>query len=216
MLSLAAQGLTDKAISNRLGVSTASVDTYWGRIRLKVGSFSRTELVANWLNDLARETASQLEADNRRLFAEVSEHARKEEILQARLDLFDALIETHPHAILIVNELGIVDRANARIYDMFGYVPPEMIGLSVEDLVPDTMRERHSANRATYVGSPENREMAGHIGAIAVRKDGSEFPVAAMLSSNRTPSGLIVTCVVHDLASRLAAASADREDRAPA
>ena len=45
MLLLAAQGLTDQGIAHRLEISLATVGTYWGRIRIKIGPLSRTGLV---------------------------------------------------------------------------------------------------------------------------------------------------------------------------
>jgi DNA-binding NarL/FixJ family response regulator len=50
VLSFAAEGMTDKQIAAELGISLATVDTYWRRIRTKFDSTSRTEAVAKALN----------------------------------------------------------------------------------------------------------------------------------------------------------------------
>jgi len=49
LLVHATRGLTDQAIANELGISLATIATYWGRIRIKLGPLNRTELVARYL-----------------------------------------------------------------------------------------------------------------------------------------------------------------------
>lgn len=53
MLLLAAEGLTDKEIARHLGLSQRTIGTYWERMRLKLGPFSRTQLVARFLRSEA-------------------------------------------------------------------------------------------------------------------------------------------------------------------
>ena len=49
IVQLAAQGLSDKQIAARLGVTTNTIITYWKRIRRDLGMSSRTEIVAEWI-----------------------------------------------------------------------------------------------------------------------------------------------------------------------
>ena len=37
LIEYATQGLTDTAIALKLGISEATVGTYWGRVRIKIG-----------------------------------------------------------------------------------------------------------------------------------------------------------------------------------
>ncbi|HWA82853.1 MAG TPA: PAS domain-containing protein [Fimbriimonadaceae bacterium] len=59
ILSYATDGLTDQAIANALGISRATVTTYWGRIRTKIGPCGRTELVARYVREENLEAAEQ-------------------------------------------------------------------------------------------------------------------------------------------------------------
>lgn len=52
VVTLAAQGLTDKEISAKLGISRETVSTYWRRIFLRFDSASRTEVVAKVASSL--------------------------------------------------------------------------------------------------------------------------------------------------------------------
>lgn len=213
LLTLAEQGFTDNGISNRLGISLATVGTYWGRIRIKFGPLSRTELVANYLKEEASRTVDALKEDNERLLTEVSEHSRHEEALQATLELFQNLIESAPDAILLVTEQGEVQLANAQSHDLFGYEPGELIGKLVDQLMPERFREEHAGHRHDYVENPSKRLMGEHLATIALRKDGSEFLMATALSATQTPKGWRITCIVRNLSEtmeqRLAVAVAD-------
>ncbi|HVT12421.1 MAG TPA: LuxR C-terminal-related transcriptional regulator [Fimbriimonadaceae bacterium] len=51
ILTYATKGLTDQAMANALGISRATVTTYWGRIRTKLGALGRTELVARYVRE---------------------------------------------------------------------------------------------------------------------------------------------------------------------
>ncbi len=205
LLSLAAQGFTDNAIAHRLGISLATVGTYWGRIRIKFGPLNRTELVAIYLREEAAEAVEELKSDNERLILEVAEHARTSEMLRASLELFRGLVETAPDAILLVNEEGAIELANERAAELFGYAHDDLIGMSVDRLVPEEKRFDHMKNRGTYNANPIRRPMGEHLATDAVRKDGSVFRMATALSATRTPSGVLVTCIVRDLTNQLIA-----------
>jgi len=199
LLNLAAQGLTDNAIALKLGISLATVGTYWGRVRIKMGPLNRTELVANYLQSQGSRAIAQLRRENESLLAQLDEHARTATMLRASLEMFQGLLETAPDAIVLVNERGTIDLANEQAEEMFGYVKGELLGKSVEELVPERFRVQHVANRENYNAKPVKRRMGEHMATMARRKDGSEFPMATALSATNTPGGLLVTCIIRDL-----------------
>lgn len=203
LLSLAAQGFTDQAISHKLAISLGTIGTYWGRIRIKFGPLNRTELVANWLKLQATATLDELMLDNRRLLSEVRTHAMREQMLQATLDGLRQLIDPPPDAILIVNGEGKICLANALAEKMFGYEPGALEGSLIEDLVPPEVRDKHTTNRNEYTQNPVRRQMNDHLATEGLRKDGSRFPVAAMLSASDGPSGVLVTCLLRNLGQHL-------------
>lgn len=55
VLSLAVEGHIDESIAQQLDISVATVRGYWLRIRSKLGSGSRSELVAAWVQQNGRE-----------------------------------------------------------------------------------------------------------------------------------------------------------------
>lgn len=202
LLILAAQGYTDQGIAHKLGISLATVGTYWGRIRIKMGPLNRTELVAHFLKEEAAHEVDALRSENQRLLTELDEHARTESMLKASLEMFRGLVETAPDAILLVNREGKIELANEQAEEMFGYAKNELLGLSIEDLVPHRYRMLHVENRESYNENPSKRRMGEHLATFALRKDSTEFPMATALSATVTPNGLLVTCIVRDLTDR--------------
>lgn len=199
LLDYAVRGYTDQAIANELGISLATVGTYWGRVRIKFGPYNRTELVALYLKEEASEVLEKVREENRALVHEISEHAKAVTMLKTSLDLFRGLVETAPDGILLVNERGVIEVANEQAGDMFGYPKSALLGLTVEKLIPDRYHDQHLLNRNEYNAHPRKRKMGEHVSTVGVRKNGEEFPVAAALSATETPGGLLITCIVRDL-----------------
>jgi len=204
ILQLAAQGSTDQAIANQLGISLATVGTYWGRVRIKLGPSNRAELVAKFLENKAEGMLEKLRFENQVLLERIAEHARVEDMLRTSLEIFRGLLETAPDAILVLDGDGRVQFANAQASKLFGYSTGELLRLNVEDLVPECYRSVHEGHSQEYGENPFRRQMGEHLAATARRRDGSEFPMAAALSATKTADGLIVTCIIRDVSKALA------------
>ena len=115
---------------------------------------------------------------------------------------FEALLESAPDAIVIVDERGLIQIINSEAELMFGYPRAELIGQPVELLVPFRQKEVHMENRARYTAKPKTRPMGVGLDLSARRKDGSEFPVEISLSPMPTDGGLLITSVIRDVTSR--------------
>ena len=118
LLVYAAHGLTDQAIANRVGISLATVGTYWGRIRTKMGPLNRTELVALFLQDQSAETVDRLRTENQRLMGIVDEERKHAMTLQSSLEMFRGLIESAPDAILLISDDGVIQFANEKAAEL--------------------------------------------------------------------------------------------------
>lgn len=53
IIELCVEGLTNEAIASKLGLSLGTVNTYWLRIKLKVGGLGRTDTVVKIIKDRA-------------------------------------------------------------------------------------------------------------------------------------------------------------------
>jgi PAS domain S-box-containing protein len=93
-----------------------------------------------------------------------------------------ALFECVPDAIVVVDESGHIVLANGAATELFAYTDAELIGQSVECLIPDRLRTAHTLHRQEYLQKPESRPMGLGRHLRAQRKDGSEFAVEISLS----------------------------------
>jgi PAS domain S-box-containing protein len=199
LLTLAAEGLTDQGIAHRLGISIATVGTYWGRVRVKLGPYNRTELVSLNLKFQAQRVIDQLQNENRRLVGELQERVHSAELLETSLELFQGLVETAPDAIIVVDQDGMIQLANEQAAVLFGYEHGALRGMFVDYLLPERYREKHVDNRNEYAGRPVRRTMGEHLATYALRKDGTEFRMATALSSSRSRRGILVTCIIREM-----------------
>jgi PAS domain S-box-containing protein len=107
-----------------------------------------------------------------------------------------------PDAILQVNRHGTIVLANTLAVEMFRCRPEELLGKSVDELVPGRFRGRHAEYREHYQAKPAVRPMGSGLDLWARRADGSEFPVDITLSPLDTDDGPQVLCVVRDMTER--------------
>ena len=120
----------------------------------------------------------------------------------AARDLSRGLLESAPDAVVIVDETGTVVLANRRVVPMFGYEPDELLGRSVEILVPERYRVGHQALREGFLRDPGVRPMGSGRDLHAVRKDGAEVPVEIWLSTLETDDGVLISAAVRDTSER--------------
>ena len=125
--------------------------------------------------------------------------ARAETLAEMR---FRQLLEAAPDAILEVNAAGEIVLLNQTAEKMFGYSREELLGLSVETLVPSAMRGTHEQHRRSYTSRPLMRPMGIGLGLKAQKKDGTLFPVEISLSPNPVGEELRVIAMVRDVSAR--------------
>jgi light-regulated signal transduction histidine kinase (bacteriophytochrome) len=81
-------------------------------------------------------------------------------------------------------------------------VRSDLIGASVEKLVPERYLGAHSAHRSCYFTDPRTRPMGAGLDLYGLRSDGSEFPAEISLSSIETEDGLLATAAIRDITDR--------------
>jgi PAS domain S-box-containing protein len=117
---------------------------------------------------------------------------------------FRAVLASAPDAILAVDRSGRIELANAQAERLFGWSVDELVGKQVDDLVPDAVRGRHAALRASYQADPRSRPMGAGLRLSARRRDGSTFPAEISLSSvDEGVDSLLVLAAVRDITDRV-------------
>ncbi len=111
---------------------------------------------------------------------------------------FDDFLECSPDPVMIVDDRHRVLIVNRRFETIFGYDRSEVIGSSVEKLIPQRFIH-HRDNAGGYCLNPEIRPMHHSGENFALRKDGSEFPVEIHLGPITTAEGTVVVATIRDI-----------------
>jgi PAS domain S-box-containing protein len=115
---------------------------------------------------------------------------------------FRNLLESAPDAMIIIDQHGKMSIVNDQTERMFGYPRNELLGQSIEILLPERFRRKHVAHRKEYAQRPHVRLMGSGMKLSGLRSDGSEFPVEISLSPVRSAAGTFVSSVIRDVTER--------------
>ncbi len=97
---------------------------------------------------------------------------------------------------------GRIVLVNREIERLFGYPREELLGQSIEKLVPSRFQGAHPAYREGFLSAPRVRAMGAGRDLFGLRKDGSEVPLEIGLTPVATPEGLYVISSVVDITAR--------------
>jgi two-component system, sensor histidine kinase len=115
------------------------------------------------------------------------------------------LLQFSPDALIVVDREGVILFANATSRALFGYSREQLIGRSIDMLVPDRFRYRHGAHVAGYLRDPTAREMGARIiDLFARRADGTEFPAGIRLAPIHDGETTFIAAAIRDMTERRA------------
>lgn len=126
---------------------------------------------------------------------DITERKRTEE--QFRL-----MVEAAPNAMIMVGRDGGITLVNSQAEQMFGYQREELIGQTIEVLVPATVRSHHPGMRDAFFSDPKARAMGVGRDLHGVRKDGEEVPVEIGLNPIETSEGMFTLASIIDITER--------------
>ncbi len=113
-----------------------------------------------------------------------------------------AAVESSPSGLLMVDPEGMIVLVNREIERLFGYAREELLGRSVDMLLPEEMRGGHGAFRASFVKDPKIRSMGAGRDLFGLRKDGRKVPLEIGLTPVATERGMFVLSAVVDISER--------------
>jgi PAS domain S-box-containing protein len=112
------------------------------------------------------------------------------------------VLEAAPDAVLLVNADGCIALANRQVETIFGYDRAELLGQSVEVLVPEDLRRGHTAHRLRYRAEPRRRAMGAGLELSGRRSDGSLVPVEIALSPLHSAGAVLTIAIIRDVSDR--------------
>ena len=125
--------------------------------------------------------------------------------------LADAILRTAVDPIIVIDQCGVIEEANAATTTLFGHDRSAMIGQNVSMLMPEPYHDEHDGYLERYLRTGEKRIIGIGRDVVAMRADGSTFPIALAVSEFTIDDGSgerRFTGVIHDLSERVAAEQA--------
>lgn len=104
---------------------------------------------------------------------------------------FESLLEAVPNALVGMGQDGTIRFVNNQTEQLFGYDRDDLIGRSIETLVPDNLLRIRLEHQENYFADPRTRSMGLDLELSAVHRDGVEFPVDVSLSNVETGDVLL-------------------------
>ncbi len=117
--------------------------------------------------------------------------------------VMQTLAEELPDAVVVVDAQGRLAWINRQAQQFFGYGRAELLGKTVELLLPDGAQKAHLAHRASFMDNPHARPMGIGMDLKARRRNGGTFPVEISLTPLSTDRGEMVIATVRDISERL-------------
>lgn len=177
---------------------------HWqGELRHTTRDGRQVSVLSHWVLQASSADTYILEtnvdiSEQKRLIAR-EEQSRAEARAEHR---YRELLEAAPDGIFEIGSSGRIVLANRIGESMFGYERDELLGQSVDVLVPEASRREHLHQRHDYEIRPTTRAMGHGRDLEGRRKDGSLFPVEVSLSPVHTGDTAHVITVVRDITDR--------------
>jgi PAS domain S-box-containing protein len=124
-----------------------------------------------------------------------------------RAELAGALIDSSPDGLLLVDVDGIIHVANPGAGKLFGTTQDELVGSSIDELVPLEFRHSHPQRRADFARAPSSRPMGSGLQLFAQHSSGEMFPVEISLSPCILEGELFTIATIRDVSDRQESAS---------
>jgi diguanylate cyclase (GGDEF)-like protein/PAS domain S-box-containing protein len=166
-----------------------------------VSSWLKSHSTQSTLKKIARKKNSELKR-------KIEELQQVEHELRAIEAKQKAIFDAQPDAMIISDEKGIIVMANNQVKTLLGYIPDELVGQSIEILIPNQFKSYHPKLRESYCAAPYPRQMGESPGVLALRKDGTEIDVEISLSPISTEQGILFASSLRDVSARKAVQAA--------
>ena len=164
-------------IANRPGGYDNEIESFLGPFLLTCGNFIR----------MIRTDAKRCEVEN----------ALKDSVARSR-----AVLDSTLDAVITIDDEGTIESVNPATESLFGYTASELIGRNVNTLMPEPDRSRHHSYMGRYLETGEAKIVGIGRETVALRKDGSRFPIDLAVSELSVPGRHLFLGVVRDISDR--------------
>ena len=97
-------------------------------------------------------------------------------------EIFRLAVEACPSGMIVVDSGGVIVMINNEVERLFGYRREELLGRSVDILLPENVRGKHVKQRAGFMQHPNARHLGMRRDFIGRCKDSGEIPIEVGLN----------------------------------
>lgn len=146
----------------------------------------------------------ELAGVNEALVSEITERMQTEQAFRLSEGRLAGILDIAEDAIIVIDQDRSIVLFNQGATKLFGYDPDEVLGQSINRLLPDRFRADHNRHIENFALSPEPaRRMAQQREVFGLKKDGTEFPAEASISKLVIGEKTTFTVIVRDISDRL-------------
>ena len=163
--------------------------------------FVLTNFLVVWICEkMHRATRRAVQAEDARAMAETL-NAQAAAVKQSE-ERYRAIFETAVDGIITIDERGIVESINPAGEKLFGYCAEELVGGNVSRLMPSPDREHHDQYLEHYRRTGVKKIIGIGREVVALRKDGTLFPIRLAVSEAWLGERRIFIGRAHDITER--------------
>ena len=146
----------------------------------------------------------ELAGVNEALVSEITERMQTEQAFRLSEGRLAGILDIAEDAIIVIEHDRSIVLFNQGAVKLFGYDSDEVLGQSINRLLPDRFRADHTRHIDTFALAPEPaRRMAQQREVFGLKKDGTEFPAEASISKLVIGDKTTFTVIVRDISDRL-------------
>ena len=125
-----------------------------------------------------------------------------------------AIVDTAVDAMVVIDEIGVIQSFNPAATRIFGYAPEEVTGQNVRMLMPEPDRSQHDSYVANYRYTGERKIIGIGREVEGRRKDGSTFPLELSIAEWEVDGQRYFTGIMRDITDRREAERTLQQSRA--
>lgn len=111
-------------------------------------------------------------------------------------------LQQSPDVVLVVDSGGMIVSVNPQAEKLLGFTSADLVGQTVEFLVPESLRESHRQLRHQFLQRPEGRQLDQKLDFACRCRDGSQRQVEISLAPVQIGGEVQIITVLRDIAER--------------
>jgi PAS domain S-box-containing protein len=156
------------------------------------------------LEEMVALRTKELTGVNEALVSEITERIQTEQAFRLSEGRLAGILDIAEDAIIVIEQNRSILLFNQGAVKLFGYDPDEVLGRSIDQLLPDRFRLDHGRHIDRFALAPEPAgRMAQRRDVFGLKKDGAEFPAEASISKLVIGNQTTFTVILRDISERL-------------